>query len=129
MLFGEDHTRSASRRTRLLQQSSAALVADLFDFLQQTLRRISGNPKLAEPIRYGVSRVAIFERFLTDGRIELDCSIVERATATKITGKLFAGSGGGGQTWATIATLPQTAKVDDVDPFAWLAVLPTVYRG
>jgi hypothetical protein len=34
---------------------------------------------------------------------------------------LFAGSDGGGQTWATIATLPQTAKMNDVDPFAWLA--------
>uniref|UniRef100_UPI00292ECEC7 IS66 family transposase n=1 Tax=Bradyrhizobium sp. 33ap4 TaxID=3061630 RepID=UPI00292ECEC7 len=85
-------------------------------------RRISGKSKLAEAIRYAVSRRAIFERFLTDGRIELDSNIVERAIRPQtITRKnsLFAGSG---QTWTTIATLLQTAKMNNVDPFAWLAV-------
>jgi len=83
------------------QQASAAIVADLFDLWQQTLRRISGKSKLAEAIRYAVSRRAIFERFLTDGRIELDSNIVERAIRPQtITRKnsLFAGSDGGGRT-------------------------------
>ncbi|TFV65504.1 hypothetical protein E4K64_39965 [Bradyrhizobium frederickii] len=40
-----------------------AVVADLFDFWQQTLPRISGKSKLAEAIRYAVSRRAIFQRF------------------------------------------------------------------
>ncbi|TBC01062.1 transposase domain-containing protein, partial [Rhizobium ruizarguesonis] len=65
----------------------------------------------------------IFERFLTDGRIELDSNIVERAIRPQaITRKnsLFAGSDGGGRTWATIATLLQTAKMNAVDPQAWL---------
>ena len=51
-------------------------------------------------------------------------NIVERAIRPQtITRKnaLFAGSYGGGRTWATIATLLQTAKMDDVDPLAWLA--------
>ncbi|MGY4230102.1 hypothetical protein ACVMIH_007463 [Bradyrhizobium sp. USDA 4503] len=103
----------------------AAIVADLFDLWQQTLRRISGKSKLAEAIRYAVSRRAIFERFLADGRIELDSNIVERAIRPQtITRKnsLFAGSDGGGRTWATIATLLQTAKMNNVDPFAWLAL-------
>ncbi|MGY4473628.1 hypothetical protein ACVILL_001042 [Bradyrhizobium sp. USDA 3364] len=43
------------------QQASAAIVADLFDFWQQNLRRISGKSKLAYAIRYAVSRRAIFE--------------------------------------------------------------------
>lgn len=63
------------------------------------------------------------ERFLTDGRIEIDSNIVERAIRPQtITRKnaLFAGSHGGGRTWATIATLLQTAKMNDVDPNAWL---------
>ena len=71
------------------------------------------------------TRRAIFERFLTDGRIELDSNIVERAIRPQtITRKnsLFAGSDGGGRTWATIATLLQTAKMNNVDPFAWLTV-------
>ena len=62
---------SPDTRVAARQQASAAIVADLFDLWQQTLRRISGKSKLAEAIRYAVSRRAIFERFLTDGRIEL----------------------------------------------------------
>nr|WP_325053333.1 transposase [Sinorhizobium meliloti] len=78
---------------------------------------------VAEALRYAISRRAMFERFLTDGRIELDSNIVERAIRPQaITRKnsLFAGSDGGGRTWATIATLLQTAKMNNVDPLAWL---------
>jgi hypothetical protein len=60
---------------------------------------------------------------LIDRRIELDSNIVERAIRPQtITRKnsLFAGSDGGGRTWATIATLLQTCKMNDVDPVAWL---------
>jgi hypothetical protein len=45
----------------------------------RTLPRISGKSKLAEALPYAISRRAIFERFLTDGRIKLDSNIVERA--------------------------------------------------
>ncbi len=65
------------------------------------------------------------ERFLADGRIEIDSNTVERAIRPQtITRKnaLFAGSDGGGRTWATIATLLATAKLNDVDPQAWLTV-------
>lgn len=116
---------SPDARVAARQEASAAIVADLFDLWQQTLPRISGKSKLAEAIRYAVSRRAIFERFLTDGRIELDSNIVERAIRPQtITRKnsLFAGSDGGGRTWATIATLLQTAKMNNVDPLAWLAL-------
>ncbi len=105
------------------QQTSAAVVTELFDLWQRTLPRISGKSKLAEAIRYATSRRSIFERFLTDGRIELDSNIVERAIRPQtITRKnsLFAGSDGGGRTWATIATLLQTARINNVDPQAWL---------
>lgn len=116
---------SPDARVAARQQASAAIVADLFDLWQQTLRRISGKSKLAEAIRYAGSRRAIFERFLADGRIELDSNIVERAIRPQtITRKnsLFAGSDGGGRTWATIATLLQTATMNNVDPFAWFAL-------
>ncbi|MGF6159299.1 hypothetical protein M2267_004571 [Ensifer sp. KUDG1] len=69
-------------------------------------------------------RRAIFERFLTDGRIELDSNIVERAIRPQaITRKnsLFAGSDGGGRTWATIATLLRTAKMNNIDPLNWFS--------
>ncbi|NOJ44610.1 IS66 family transposase [Bradyrhizobium sp. WSM 1791] len=99
------------------------IVSTLFDLWEREVPRLSGKSKLAEAIRYALSRRAALERFLTDGRIEIDSNIVERAIRPQtITRKnaLFAGSHGGGRTWATIATLLQTAKMNDVDPHTWL---------
>jgi transposase len=107
------------------QEQSAAIVAELWPFWEKELGRISGKSKLAEAIRYARSRREALERFLHDGRLDIDSNAVERAIRPQtITRKnaLFAGSDGGGQTWATIATLLQTAKMNDVDPFAWLAI-------
>jgi transposase len=111
-------TRAAAR-----QVNSAPVVAELFALWQKTLPRISGKSKLAEAIRYAMARRDMFERFLMDGMIELDSNIVERAIRPQtITRKnsLFAGSDGGGKTWATIGTLLQTCRMNDVDPNAWL---------
>lgn len=111
-------------RASIRQERSAAIVAGLFELWEKELPRLSGKSKLAEAIRYAISRRAALERFLTDGRIEIDSNIVERAIRPQtITRKnsLFAGSHGGGRTWATIATLLQTAKMNNVDPHAWLA--------
>ncbi|MGE8106558.1 IS66 family transposase [Allorhizobium sp. NPDC080224] len=116
---------SPDGRVAASQATSAAVVNELFALWQKTLPRISGKSKLAEAIRYATSRRSIFERFLSDGRIELDSNIVERAIRPQtITRKnsLFAGSDGGGRTWATIATLLQTAKMNNVDPQAWLSL-------
>jgi transposase len=110
-------------RAAARQETSAAIVADLFKLWQDTLPRISGKSKLAEAIRYAISRRATLELFLNDGRVEIDSNIVERAIRPQtITRKnsLFAGNDGGGRTWATIATLLQTAKMNAVDPQAWL---------
>ncbi|MGX1168720.1 hypothetical protein AB7M16_004986 [Bradyrhizobium sp. USDA 372] len=80
---------SPDARVAARQQASGAVVAGLFDLWQHTLRRISGKSKLAEAIRYAVSRGSLFERFLTDGHIELDSNIVERAiTPQTITRKI-----------------------------------------
>jgi hypothetical protein len=101
---------------------SAPIVADPFTLRQQTLPRIAGKSKLAEALRHAIARHEIFERVLTDGLIELDSNIVERAIRPQtITRKnsLFAGSDGGGRTWAIIATLLQTCKMNNVDPVAW----------
>jgi transposase len=111
------------RRMAARQQRSAAIVAELFNLWEMELPRISGKSKLAEAIRYATSRRKVLECFLTDGRVEIDSNIVERAIRPQtITRKnaLFAGSDGGGRTWATIATLLQTAKMNDVDPLTWL---------
>lgn len=116
--------RPADRRAAR-QEQSAAIIADLWPFWEKELSRISGKSKLAEAIRYARSRREDLERFLDDGRLDIDSNAVERAIRPQaITRKnaLFAGSDGGGKTWATIATLLQTAKMNDVDPFAWLTL-------
>ena len=115
--------KAPAARVAARQETAAAIVADLFELWEKALPRISGKSKLAEAIRYAISRRLTLERFLNDGRIEIDSNIVERAIRPQtITRKnsLFAGSDGGGHTWASIATLLQTAKMNDVDPQAWL---------
>ncbi|MGY4412232.1 hypothetical protein ACVWW4_003968 [Bradyrhizobium sp. LB7.1] len=110
-------------RVKARQEKSAAIVAALFDLWNKELPRLSGKSKLAEAIRYATSRRTALERFLSDGRIEIDSNTVERAIRPQTIPRknaLFAGSHGGGRTWATIATLLQTAKMNDVDPHAWL---------
>ena len=87
-------------------------VADLFKPWETDPPRRAGRswPRRSVTPHPGAT---VLERFLGDGRIEIDSHIVERA--------LFAGSHGGGPDVAAIATLLQTAKMNDVDPFAWLS--------
>ena len=66
-------------RVKVRQEKSAAIVAALFDLWENELRRLSGKSKLAEAIRYATSRRTALERFLSDGRIEIDSNTVERA--------------------------------------------------
>lgn len=71
-LEAEVRGQSPEARAAARQAISAPIVAELFALWQQTLPRISGKSKLAEAIRYAIARRDIFERFLTDGLIELD---------------------------------------------------------
>jgi len=115
---GTPDIRQAARRA-----TSAAVVAELFERWEAELRRIPRKSKLADAIRYGIRRRAAFERFLHDGRIDIDNNTVERAIRPQtITRKnsLFAGSDGGGRTWSILATLLATAKLNNVDPQTWL---------
>jgi transposase len=122
----EDEVRGSPPEIRAAtrQNQSAQIVDGLYKLWEQTLPRISGKSELAQTIRYATGHRESFERFLHDGRIEIDSNIVERAIRPQtITRKnaLFAGNDGGGRTWATIATLLQTAKMNNVDPYAWLS--------
>lgn len=110
-------------RRRVRQKRSSVVVRELFASFERELPRLSGKSRLAEAIRYALCRRVVLERFLADGRIEIDSNIVERTIRPHaITRKnaLFAGSDGGGRTWATITTVLATAKLNDVDPHAWL---------
>ena len=71
--------------------------------------------------------------FVEDGRVETDTNTVERTIRPIKLGRknhLFAGSDGGAENWATIASLIQTAKLNDVEPFAYLRdVLERIVSG
>jgi hypothetical protein len=82
---------------------------------------ISQKGRLADAIRYALSRWEGLTRFLDDGRIELDNSPLERSIRPIILKRknaLFAGSDGGAEHCADIASLIETCKLNDVDPLA-----------
>ncbi|MEI6644249.1 MAG: transposase [Novosphingobium sp.] len=88
------------------------------------LARLSRNHDLAKAINYMLRRWNAFTRFLDDGRVCLTNNAAERALRCVPLGRkawLFCGSDRGGQRAALIYTLIQTAKLNDVDPQAWLA--------
>ncbi len=92
-------------------------------WLERQLRRVPARSGLAEAIRYALARWEALCRFLDDGRIELDTNTVERAIRPITLGRknhLFAGSDGGADRWAIVATLITTAKLNDVEPYAYL---------
>ena len=102
-------------------------------WLKTKLALVSQKSKLAEAIRYTLSRWAGLSRFLDDGRIEIDSNVVERSIrpiALNRKNALFAGSDGGGEHWATIASLVETAKLNGVDPHVYLAdVIARIVAG
>jgi hypothetical protein len=70
---------SPEARAVVQQAVSAPIVAALFALSRKTLPRISDKSKLAEALRYAITRREIFERFLIEGRLEMDSNIVEHA--------------------------------------------------
>ena len=94
---------------------------------------ISQKTKLAEAIRYALSRWDGLTRFIDDGRIEIDSNVVERSIrpiALNRKNAFFAGSDGGGEHWAVIASLIETCKLNGVEPHAYLAdVLAKIVNG
>jgi transposase len=123
----------AERRKQVRQERSRPIVEALHDWLQAHIGRVSGASDLAKAMRYALRHWASLITFLADGRVEMDSNTVERAirphTLTR-KNALFAGSDGGARHWALAMTLIQTAKLNGVDPMAWLAdVLERVVSG
>lgn len=115
--------RSADERREARQRRARPLVDALHAWLQAKLAAVSGKSTIAEAIRYALSRWDGLCRFLDDGRIEIDSNVVERAIRPIALGRknhLFAGSDGGGEHWAVIASLIETCKMNAVDPQAYL---------
>jgi transposase len=124
---------AAEQRRQTRQRLSRPLVEAMHRWLTEQLRRISGRSVLAQAIRYALNHWKGLILFLDDGRLELDTNTVERAMRPVALGRknaLFAGADSGGHHWAIIATLIQTAKLNDIDPLAWLTdVLERIVSG
>ncbi len=124
---------SADERRQARQQRSQPLVVAMHAWLTEQLARISGRSTLAQAIRYALNHWTGLILFLDDGRIELDTNTVERAMRPVALGRknaLFAGADSGGRHWAIVATLIQTAKLNDVNPLTWLTdVLERIVSG
>jgi hypothetical protein len=104
----------AEARRSVRQQRTKPLVEELKTWLERQLAAVSRKSTIAEAIRYGLSRWDGLVRFLDDGRIEIDSNIVERTIrpiALNRKNALFAGSDGGGEYWAILASLIETSKV------------------
>ncbi len=115
---------SAAERLDTRKRESAPLLTDLEAWLHDQRSRLSRSSSVAEPIDYMLRRWPAFARFLEDGRICLTNNAAERALRGFALGRrswLFAGSERGAERAAVIATLIMTAKLNDVDPQAWLA--------
>ena len=88
------------------------MIDALRPWLEAKLAAVSSKSTIAEAIRYALSRWDGLIRFLDDGRIEIDSNVVERAIRPIALGRknhLFAGSDGGGEHWAVIASLIETS--------------------
>jgi hypothetical protein len=119
---------TAARRQAVRAQRSRVIAADLKPWLERQLTLLPRRSGLAEAIRYTLGRWPALCRFLDDGRIDLDTNTVERAIRPVTLGRknhLFAGSDGGAERWATIATLITTARLNSVEPEAWLTDILT----
>ena len=125
--------RGANERRAVRRENSRPILDGLEMWLREKLDCVSKKSKLAEAIRYALSRWDGLSLFITDGRVEIDSNAVERnirPIALNRKNALFAGSDGGGEHWAVVASLVETCKLCGVEPFAFLAdVITRIVNG
>jgi transposase len=116
--------RSAEERKAVRQELSAPLVAQLEVWMREQRAKLSRGNDVAKAMDYMFKRWAAFTRFLDDGRICLSNNAAERALRGIALGRrswMFCGSDRGGERAAVMYGLINSAKMNDVDPQAWLA--------
>ena len=115
---------SAEQRRAVRNERLRPLIEDLEAWLRAQRARLSAKSKTANAIDYLLKRWAAFIRFLDDGRICISNNAAERALRGIAVGRrnwTFAGSDEGGRRAAAMYTLIETAKLNGIDPRAWLA--------
>jgi transposase len=124
---------SAEERLSVRKAESAPLMAALKERLETLTDEVSAKSSLGKAVAYTLAHWQGLTAFLEDGRIEVDSNVVERSIKPVcLTRKnsLFAGSTRGGETWAVLASLVNSAKLNGLDPETWLAdVLEQIVSG
>jgi len=121
----EARIRGQSREDRLAvrQQESRPIAETFWQWLARATRRVSPKSRLGEKLAYIAKRKDGLSVFLDDGRVELDTNLVEnRVRPQALTRKnaLFAGHDEGGHSWARLASLIETCRLNDIEPQAYL---------
>jgi hypothetical protein len=117
---------TAAQRLAVRQVRVAPLVMALERWMRGERNKLSRHADVAKAMDYMLKRWSAFARFLDDGRICLTNNAAERALRGIALGRrawLFAGSDRGGERAAAMYSLIITAKLNNVDPRAWLADL------
>ncbi len=114
---------AAEQRREVRDARARPLLDSLKQWLEETLGKLSRKSDTAMAVRYALSRWDALVRYCDDGRIEIDNNAAERSLRTVALGRknyLFAGSDAGGERAAAIYSLIGTAKLNDLDPEAYL---------
>lgn len=129
----EGRGKPPDQRRAIRQEKSRPRVEALRSYIEDQLTRVSGKMPVATAMRYLLTHWEGLCVFLDDGRAEIDSNTIERLHRVIATGRknaLFAGSDAGARSWAIFASLIQTAKLNDIDPFAYLKdVLERIVSG
>jgi transposase len=116
--------KSAEERRAVRQELSKPLVEELWVYIREQRAKLSRGHDLAKAIDYILKRWAAFTLFLDDGRVCLSNNAAERALRGIALGRkswMFCGSDRGGRRAAAMYSLIVTAKMNGIDPQAWLA--------
>ena len=122
----EINGKPAEERLAVREERAKPLVAGLEAWLRVQHERVSRKSETGKAIAYALNHWQALTRFLEDGRICISNNAAERALRGVAVGRhnwTFAGSDRGGQRAAAIYTLIETAKLNDIDPQAWLTDL------
>ena len=124
---------SCEHRLAIRQERAAPLVTEFFEWLAIQRARISKRSRLGEKLSYIERLRPGLMVYLDDGRVGIDNNPVENRIRPIALGRknaLFAGHDEGARSWATIASLIETCKLNDVEPFVWLkTTLEAIARG
>ena len=116
--------RSPDERQQVRQARSRPLLEAMQTWLKATMSKLSRKSELAKAIHYALERWMALRVFVNDGRVEMDNNAAERALRTVAIGRknyLFAGSDAGGERAAAIYSLLGSAKLNGIDPEAYMA--------